>query len=173
LATLRGDARKDQEFTRRTEVGERVVFVAGMGIFKDFLPEEIEKVAAICRPVTFREGQVIVEEGAQDRDLFLISRGRVSITLSKSPGPHDLGTITKCEPGQVVGELSFIDGARRSTWVIALDQVEALQITWSDFSRLVEEEVRIGYQFYRNVALLLTERLRDTTIFCSNLMGVR
>jgi glutaminase len=173
LATLRGDATKDSKFTRRTEVGERVVFLAGMGIFKDFLPAEIEKVAAICRPITFREGQVIVEEGARDRDLFLISRGRVSITLSKSPGRYDRGTITKCEPGQVVGELSFIDGARRSTWVIALDQVEALQITWGDFSRLVEEEIRIGYQFYRNVALLLTERLRDTTIFCSNLMGLR
>jgi CRP/FNR family cyclic AMP-dependent transcriptional regulator len=154
-------------------VGERVVFLAGMGIFKDFLPAEIEKIAGICRPVTFSEGQVIVEEGARDRDLFLIKRGRVSITLSKSPGRYDLGTITRCEPGQVVGELSFIDGARRSTWVIALDRVEALQITWGDFSRLVEEEIRIGYQFYRNVALLLTERLRDTTMFCSNLMGVR
>jgi CRP-like cAMP-binding protein len=97
----------------------------------------------------------------------------VSITLSKSPGRYDLGTITKCEPGQVVGELSFIDGARRSTWVIALDTVEALQITWADFSRLVEEDLRIGYQFYRNVALLITERLRDTTMFCSNLMGIR
>jgi CRP-like cAMP-binding protein len=73
----------------------------------------------------------------------------------------------------VVGELSFIDGARRSTWVIALDAVEALQITWADFNRLVEEDLRIGYQFYRNVALLITERLRDTTMFCSNLMGMR
>lgn len=154
-------------------MGARMVFLAGMGIFKDFSPTEIEKIAAICRPVSFREGEVMVEEGARGRDLFLIQRGRVSITLSKSPGRYDLGTITKCEPGQVVGELSFIDGARRSTWVIALDAVEALQITWADFSRLVEEDLRIGYQFYRNVALLVTERLRDTTMFCSNLMGMR
>jgi CRP-like cAMP-binding protein len=73
----------------------------------------------------------------------------------------------------VVGELAFIDGARRSTWVIALDSGEALRIAWNDFSRLVEEDVRIGCQFYRNVALLLAERLRDTTLLCSNLLGMR
>jgi CRP-like cAMP-binding protein len=97
----------------------------------------------------------------------------VSITLSKSPGRYDLGTVTRCNPGQVVGELAFIDGARRSTWVVALENVEALRIGWDDFSRLVQEDVRIGYQFYRNVALLITERLRDTTMFCSNLLGMR
>jgi CRP-like cAMP-binding protein len=154
-------------------VEELIQFLAGIEMFKDFSPRELEKIAAICTPVSFREEDVILEEGARGRDLFIIRSGRVSITLSKSPGRYDLGTITRCEPGQVVGELAFIDGARRSTWVIALDSGEALRIAWNDFSRLVEEDVRIGCQFYRNVALLLAERLRDTTLLCSNLLGMR
>ncbi len=154
-------------------VEELVQFLSGVEIFKNFSPRELEKIAAVCKPVSFRDEDVIVEEGARGRDLFIIKSGRVSITLSKSPARYDLGTITRCEPGQVVGELAFIDGARRSTWVIALEPVEALRIGWDDFSRLVAEDVRIGYQFYRNIALLLTERLRDTTMFCSNLMGMR
>ena len=97
----------------------------------------------------------------------------MSITLSKSPRRYDLGTITRCEPGQVVGELAFIDGARRSTWVIALESGEALRISWDDFSRLVVQDLRIGYQFWRNMALLSTKRLRDTTMFCSDLLGMR
>jgi CRP/FNR family transcriptional regulator, cyclic AMP receptor protein len=150
-----------------------VQFLSQVEIFKDFSPAELEKIAAICKPVSFREEDVILEEGARGRDLYVIRSGRVSITLSKSPGRYDLGTITRCEPGQVVGELAFIDGARRSTWVIALESGEALRISWDDFSRLVAQDVRIGYQFYRNMALLITERLRDTTIFCSNLLGMR
>jgi len=154
-------------------VEELVQFLSGVEIFKNFSPPELEKIAAVCKPVSFRDEDVIVEEGARGRDLFIIKSGRVSITLSKSPERYDLGTMTRCEPGQVVGELAFIDGARRSTWVIALENVEALRIGWEDFSRLVAEDVRIGYQFYRNMALLLTERLRDTTMFCSNLLGMR
>ncbi|HYR02289.1 MAG TPA: cyclic nucleotide-binding domain-containing protein [Syntrophobacteria bacterium] len=150
-----------------------VRFLSGVEVSKDFSPGELEKIAAICRPVSFREEDVVLEEGARGRDLFIVRSGRVSITLSESPGRYDLGTITRCDPGQVVGELAFIDGARRSTWVIALERGEALRISWDDFSRLIARDLRIGYQFYRNMALLITERLRDTTMFCRNLLGMR
>ena len=60
-----------------------------------------------------------------------------------------------------------------SRWVIALESGEALRISWDDFSRLVAQHLRIGYQSWRNMALLSTKPLRDTTMFCSNLLGMR
>ncbi|HYR01870.1 MAG TPA: hypothetical protein VES58_00895 [Syntrophobacteria bacterium] len=57
--------------------------------------------------------------------------------------------------------------------MIALESGEALRISWDDFSRLVAQDLRIGYQFWRNMALLSTKRLRDTTMFCSKLLGMR
>jgi hypothetical protein len=50
---------------------------------------------------------------------------------------------------------------------------EAIQLSWEDFSQLTQDNVRIGYQFIYNLALVIAERLRDTTMFCSNLLGVR
>jgi CRP-like cAMP-binding protein len=73
----------------------------------------------------------------------------------------------------VFGELGFIDGARRSTWVIAIDDLEAIQLEWEDFSQLTESNTIIGYKFIYNLALVIAERLRDTTMSLSNLLGVR
>jgi len=44
------------------------------------------------------------------------------------------------EPGESFGELSLLDGAPRAATVSALDELETLRITRSDFLRLLNEE---------------------------------
>jgi len=73
----------------------------------------------------------------------------------------------------VFGELSFIDGARRSTWVTALDDVEVYQIRWESFSGIIQTKPEIGYRVMANLARVIADRLRDTTMLCSNLLMVR
>ena len=152
---------------------EVVGFFAGTEVFRGFSQEEIGKIASICKPVYFAGGEVIVQEDARGRDLYIIRKGRVNITLHKTPERYDLGTISKCCSGQVFGELAFIDGARRSTFVVAIEDVDAVQLSWGDFSQLIRGHPGIGYKFIYNLALVIADRLRDTTMFCSNLLGVR
>ena len=148
-------------------------FLAGTAVCKGFDGQDIRKIAEVCKTVNFKDGEVIVEEDSRGRCLYIVRHGRTRITVGHSPGQHDCNTIAKCLPGQIFGELAFLDGARRSTWVVAVDAVEAIQISWEDFSGLVEREPKIAYQFMYNVAVLIADRLRDTTMFCSNLLGVR
>jgi CRP-like cAMP-binding protein len=148
-------------------------FLAGSIACEGFSRAEVEELAKICKPVRFRSGDVIVAEDARERDLYFIKNGRAQINLSGPLLRDDAGTITKVVPGQVFGELSFIDGARRSTWVVAIDDVEAIQLGWQDFCRLTETNATIGYKFVYNLAQVITQRLRDTTMTLSNLLGVR
>lgn len=148
-------------------------FLASSTVCNGLDDEEIAELAKMCKPSRFRVGEVIVAEDGRGRDLYFIKSGRVQINVSGPSSTDDAGTISKCLPGEVFGELGFIDGARRSTWVVAIDDVEAIQLSWEDFSQLTQDNVRIGYQFIYNLALVIAERLRDTTMFCSNLLGVR
>lgn len=148
-------------------------FLASSVVCKDFDAAEVEAVVKIAKPVRFKTGDVIVAEDSRGRDLYFIVSGRAQITLSGPSIKEDAGTITKCLPGQVFGELGFIDGARRSTWVVAIDEVEAIQLSWEDFSNLIESDTKIAYKFMYNLALVIAERLRDTTMSLSNLLGVR
>ena len=148
-------------------------FLADSALCKGLDEAEIAGIAEICRPVQFRAGEVIVAEDARGRDLYFIRDGRAQINLSGPSARDDAGAITKCLPGEVFGELGFIDGARRSTWVVAIDNLDAIQLNWDDFSQLIEANAKIGYKFIYNLALVIAERLRDTTMTLSNLLGVR
>ena len=148
-------------------------FLAGSVVCKDFDASEVEEVAKISKSMRFETGDVIVAEDARVRDLYFIKSGRVQITLSGPSIKEDAGTITKCHPGHVFGELGFIDGARRSTWVVAIDEVEAVKLSWEDFAKLSESNMSIAYKFMYNLALVIAERLRDTTMSLSNVLGVR
>jgi len=148
-------------------------FLADSAVCKGFDEAEVAEIAEICKPARFQAGEVIVAEDARGRDLYFIRSGRAQINLSGPSARDDAGAITKCLPGQVFGELGFIDGARRSTWVVAIDDLDAIQLNWDDFSQLIEANAKIGYKFIYNLALVIAERLRDTTMSLSNLLGVR
>ncbi len=148
-------------------------FLSESVMCKDFDADEVEKLAKICKSIRFNSGDVIVAEDARGRDLYFVKSGRAQINLSGPSSRDDAGTISKILPGQVFGELGFIDGARRSTWVIAVDELEVLQLAWEDFSQLTESNTTIAYKFIYNLALVIAERLRDTTMSLSNLLGVR
>lgn len=152
---------------------EVAAFLANSVVCAGFDEAEVEELARICKPINFQSGEVIVAEDARGRDLFFIKSGRAQINLSGPSARDDAGAISKIIPGQVFGELGFIDGARRSTWVVAIDEVEAIQLGWEDFHQLTQRSGTIGYKFIYNLALVIAERLRDTTMSLSNLLGVR
>jgi CRP/FNR family cyclic AMP-dependent transcriptional regulator len=148
-------------------------FLVHTEVFKGLGADDVQRVARICKQVHFNKGEVIVEEDARERELYVIKSGRVTISLSPPGSEETRGTLTSCTPGQVFGELSFIDGARRSTWVIALEDVEVYQIRWDSFSGIIQTKPEIGYRVMSNLARVIADRLRDTTMLCSNLLRMR
>jgi CRP-like cAMP-binding protein len=101
-------------------------FLADSVVCAGFDSAEVEDLATICKSVRFEAGEVIVAEDARGRDLYFIKAGRAQINLSGPSARDDAGAISKIVPGEVFGELGFIDGARRSTWVVAIDELEAI-----------------------------------------------
>jgi len=153
-------------------MNELIEFLHSVMLFNGFDDKEFGQVAQLCNSIRFKAGAIILAEDSHGRELYIIRNGRVSITMSPPPNELD-GMATTCSSGQVVGELGFIDGARRSTWVIAMDAVDAVKIEWNSFEPLIAQQKETGCKFMHNLALLLAERLRDTTMLCSNLLGVR
>lgn len=152
---------------------EVVSVLANSVVCAGFDDAEVEELAKICKPIRFPSDETIVAEDARGRDLYIVKSGRAQINLS-GPSVRDGGdAISKVLPGQVVGELGFIDGARRSSWVVATEEVEAIQLGWEDFYQLTQRNSEIGYKFIYNLALVIAERLRDSNMSLRNVLGVR
>ncbi len=63
--------------------------------------------------------QVVVAEGSQGRDVYLVLSGRLLFSLVSPQGREVI--LSDMGPGEMFGELSAIDGQPRSTNVTAIE----------------------------------------------------
>src|SRR3954468_15186279 len=70
-----------------------------------------QQLETLARSVTMRDvavGEMLVREGASDDHLYAVVSGLLGVT--KSAGTPEQTTLHTLGPGDLVGELSFIDG---------------------------------------------------------------
>jgi CRP/FNR family cyclic AMP-dependent transcriptional regulator len=114
-----------------------------------------ERVAAIAAPQVFAAGEWLTQQGDDEHDLYLILSGRVAVKINGNE-------MAQRPAGTHVGEMSLIDpAAKRSASCLALDEVVAARIAEPAFSALAREFPVL----WRNVALVLGDRLRERTKF--------
>jgi CRP/FNR family transcriptional regulator, cyclic AMP receptor protein len=106
-------------------------------------------------PRRFRKGQALFHEGgSSDRVVALIS-GRVKVSTATDEGKEIV--LAFRGPGDLLGELSAIDGSPRSATVEAIEPVEALAVASADFRALLLEHPEIALMLLETVS----RRLRD------------
>ncbi len=102
----------------------------------------------------FEKGQVLIEVKQSNRCLYMILAGRVSIQLE----PH-LSPIAILGPGDVVGELSLIDGQLTTAYVMAEASTRVLELEEQTMSSLLYASPGVA----RNLLFIMARRLRHLT----------
>ena len=133
-----------------------------MAKFLDFINEE-EETLLRERSVheTYKSGDVILSEGAERHALFFIRKGVVRVELEH---PEFNIEITRLNPGEIFGEMSFLEGFTVTANVIANDDVELYVVNAQVIDDLIERDNGFFGRFYQSLAQILCTRLRDTTL---------
>ncbi len=128
---------------------------AARGFVSALTADERVELQRRARTRRFKSGATIFHEGTASDGVIAIVRGRVKVSTVTGSGKEVLLAIRG--PGDLLGELSAIDGIARSATVSALEPAEILVIPSGEFRAFLELSPR--------VALLLLEligsRLRD------------
>ena len=116
---------------------------------------ELESIRGLLEDCPVRElkpGDVLIPAGQPNHFLYLLLSGRLRIHLKQLT----LDPITMLEPGEVVGEMSLVDGRLTSAYVVAEDDCRLLVIEEKIFWSLVEDSHAVA----RNLLFILSRRLR-------------
>lgn len=105
--------------------------------------------------VQFRRGQALMNQGDLAERVFVIERGWVVISCV-APGGREI-VLGLCGPGELIGELSALDGEPRSASAIALDQVAAIVAPRSMLTRALADAATAN-----ELIRVLAVRLRDS-----------
>ncbi|MBW2091306.1 MAG: TIGR02266 family protein [Deltaproteobacteria bacterium] len=127
-------------------------------------PRNIESDLSIATEETYSDGEIIFQEGSSGDWIYLLLSGRVEIY--KVIGGKKV-VVDVLEPGDIFGELSFIDKHPRSASAKAVGDV---QVGVYDMEYLVQEYNKLPSDF-RRVFDYIARRLRKMTNVAANLAG--
>ena len=119
-------------------------------------PAETDALEDMGEPGTYAAGEVIFEEGGTADCVLLVRTGRVRVTAATGDGGELL--LAERGPGELLGELSGIDGQPRSASVTALDDVHGLVVPLRAFRGFLMAHPRVALALLE----MLSRRLRES-----------
>ncbi|TCM19662.1 Fe-S-cluster-containing dehydrogenase component [Novosphingobium sp. PhB165] len=137
----------------RISIERQLLQIFGSGL----TPDDIAELVAGAEVVEARAGDVVMQEGAEGTDIFIIRRGSMVVEREIAGKPVFLSYLPA---GAYVGEMAVIDGSRRSATVRAAIRSELIRLPGEAFMRLLDRKPQL-----RSKAMGEMERRREVNAF--------
>ncbi len=102
----------------------------------------------------FKTGERLVERDKLPPGVYLLLKGTASVEIAGQGKARNLG------PGEICGEISFLDELPTTADVVASGTVEAYFLDRVILQSMFELFPHLGSRFYRSLATILSRRMR-------------
>lgn len=137
-----------------------LLLIRDIPLFKGLKPEQIQALLSICQREFFAKDDVVITEGSKEHALFVITKGKVRITLGNDSEESmeliDLGV------GETIGEVSLLIDAPHSATVTALEPTEVITFTRVSLAALMADYPELAAEVWHRLAQSLSGRLRHS-----------
>jgi len=134
--------------------------------FNNFSDEELISFLKLMHSETFFDGDVIFKEFDSGKKMYILFTGNVVISkrIGKKDGQQMETTLAKLEPGECFGEIGLIDHRPRSATAKAQGKTLLFSISDEKMMRISRNPRYsiLSFKLYRNFAMVLASRLRET-----------
>ena len=102
--------------------------LGGIPLFADVLSSsQLDQLASRCHAVDYEAGTTLMTEGDFGTFMVAILEGQLEVSVAGTRHPSRQVAIVG--PGDIVGEMSLLTGARRSATVTAREHARVVEIT--------------------------------------------
>jgi CRP/FNR family cyclic AMP-dependent transcriptional regulator len=133
-----------------------VALLAGVPFFQYLDDHEREILARQLDAVRIPAGELVFQVNDPGGTMFVIREGRVEVFFKDDTGERIV--LDSPGPGEVFGELSFLDGGARSASVVVVEDLEALAVDRNDLDHLFRIHPEAGL----DIIAAMGNRLRKT-----------
>ncbi len=141
IATVPAAARA----VNRITIERQLLQMFGSGLTKG----DVAELVGAAQIEQIRAGQVVIEEGADDRDVFVIQRGSMIVEKDIGGKPVFLNYLPA---GSYFGEMAAIDGSKRTATVRAAIKSEVVRLPGEAFTRLLETKPELRARTLKDMA---------------------
>mmetsp|Transcript_29546 Transcript_29546/g.84983 ORF Transcript_29546/g.84983 Transcript_29546/m.84983 type:complete len:806 (+) Transcript_29546:65-2482(+) len=112
-----------------TPHGDILKFLAKVKLFKRLPPDQRPLLAQCCEEVSYKAGQVIISQGEEGHEFFVVRGGRASVAIDNS-------RVAMLKAGDYFGERALLHNEPRCATIVAETDLVALRIARDDFRSL-------------------------------------
>ena len=134
-------------------------------LFAGLDDEQLDHIAAAGEVYALQRNVVLCEEGAEPHEFYLVMAGRIAIAQESEDGRESL--LALMGPGELFGELGFLDGQDRSAQARALEESKVLVVPYAELRLLYENHPTALWSAVQLLArrLRATDRALSDTVF--------
>jgi CRP/FNR family transcriptional regulator, cyclic AMP receptor protein len=125
-------------------------------MFSHLDDSDVDWMAAQGRVERVALGRAVIEEGTELDSVFFLLQG--SLTVST----RGAGEVSVLEWGEILGEMSLVDGRPASATVSASEESQVLRLRRAKLEEQLQRNAGFAARFHRGIAVTLSERLRST-----------
>ena len=153
LTLTEGSTQKPVAVPKREELLRVALDLRRFRVFRHFSDVHLVLLAQFGRREKLGHAQVLAREGQEDRDVLIVMEGKLQETRVTPVGTQ---VLSAPGVGDVIGEISFIDGKPRGSTILAVEAGTILRFPASDLDRLVSTNRDLGvsllWSFWHSLA---------------------
>ena len=145
-----------------------ITFLLETPMFEKLDPSEIMEIIHIVEVKQYQAGDIIFRENDAGDAWFVLYRGAVDVLKHGATGEKK---ITALGSQACFGEISILDGSPRSATIRVTEDSVAFRVPRDAFGALIDDNHLVAYKLLHQMAILLAERQRTTTLRLSELLN--
>jgi CRP/FNR family transcriptional regulator, cyclic AMP receptor protein len=156
---------------RHEAIRADVEYLREVFLFRGLHDAQVSRFLELTRIVQMPKGHVLIREGERGYSLYIIRKGEVEVSKNLTL-PLDTGGDSQQEKAltrlserdrAVFGELVLFDEETRSATVRCLKECLFYEFNREAFLKFADENVEIGYHLFKNLAQMISARLRRSS----------
>ena len=135
----------------------------------------LEKLGNLCRGGSYREGEVILKEGDESAELYLLTNGRVALEMEVRPVPDRPAIPTAVEvvtKGEVFGWSAVVEPCIYKLSARCMTNCTVLAIKGDLLRKVMADDAGLGFELMKRIARLVSLRLTHTRLRLTNGLGL-
>jgi CRP-like cAMP-binding protein len=135
--------------------------LSAIPLFRQLSPAALQKIAGMMVKVSSKAGDTIFLQNERGDALYVVDLGKVRIWVRDGDGNEV--TLSELEPGNFFGEMSVLDGGKRSANATAMVDTTLHCLRRTDFENFLVEQPNVALAVISGIG----ERLRQTNLLVS------
>jgi len=145
-----------------------ITFLLETPMFEKLDPSEIMEIIHIVEIEQYQAGDIVFREGDKGDAWFVLYKGAVEVIKQGATGEK---RIAELGPQACFGEISILDGSPRSATIRVTEDSVAFRVSREAFGELIDDDHLVAYKLLHQMAILLADRQRTTTLRLSELLN--